>query len=175
MPLYRSLLTLCLCIGLASAAPRTSNAVGLHEFHSSICQIDYNETNKTLEIAVSFFLDDIENALLKAYGDTLHLDTTMNEQTDQALANYLQQNLQFKVNNKPQKWQWIGKEITPNELWCYVEISKVRKVPQSLWVKNTLLLELFKDQVNWVQLAIKDKKKSVALQLGNTTGVLTCD
>lgn len=146
----------------------------LHEYHNTICQIDYNTSDKTLEIAISLPIDDLENAILNATNDTIHLSENPEQQNveDSILNHYINQHVQFKVNNQLANWQWIGKEIVQDRVWCYLEIQKIRQI-KTLWVENTLLNELFSDQINWVYLQLKGKTKSVALQAGNSSNTFS--
>lgn len=150
----------------------TQSAVIYHDFHSSICQIDYNETEKTLEIAISLFTEDLTYAIEKELGDKLQLETGEQDAfADPAISYYLNQHLQLKLNNKAVDWHWVGKEVLQDQVWCYLSIAHAKQVKR-VWVANTVFMELFNDQINWVHLNVKGKKHSVALQQGSQSSSL---
>ncbi|MBK8473439.1 MAG: hypothetical protein IPL33_15555 [Sphingobacteriales bacterium] len=169
------LLTFCLGLLVAWAA-HTLTALSeapKHDYHSSICQIDHNATEKTLEIAIGLFANDLRDAVIAATGDTINLDTgaAPDPYADPAISYYLAQHFSLRINGKAVEWQWVGKEIAPDQVWCYVVVPQVRRVKQ-LEVTNTVLFELFDDQINWVHLKAAGKKGSLALQKGNASGNL---
>ncbi len=139
----------------------------LHEFHSSVTQVDYNDKNKSLEITVRLFTDDLCIALEKTGAPNLKLGTQAEPPSaNEYLEKYLQKHLQFVVNGKPVQFKYLGKEAQLDATWCYIEIEKVSNL-KKLEVENTVLLSDFEDQTNMVNLNINGRKKSGLARNGN--------
>lgn len=132
----------------------------LHDFHSSVTQIDYNENGRSLQITVRLFTDDLCVVLENAGAPKMELGTE-NEppSANEYLEAYLKKHLAFQVNEKPVTFNYLGKEAQLDATWCYVEIEKVGNL-RKLEIENTLMLSVFEDQVNMVNLNIKGRKKS---------------
>jgi hypothetical protein len=132
----------------------------LHDFHSSVTQIDYNAKSKSIQITVRLFTDDLCVALENAGAPKMELGT----QSEPPAANeyveaYLKKHLSFTINGKALEYKYLGKEAQLDAIWCYVEIEKIGKI-RKLEVENTLMLTDFEDQTNMVNLNIANRKKS---------------
>ena len=140
-----------------------------HEFHLSLTEINHNTENKTLEIAIKLFTDDLTVALQKAGAPKkLELGTEAEPpQANELIESYLRAHFKLMVNGKPTEFNYLGKEAELDATWCYVEVKNVRKV-QSLQVDNSFMLEAFDDQTNMVNLKINGRKKSGLARKGNT-------
>lgn len=132
----------------------------LHDFHSSVTQIDYNEKNKSLEITVRLFTDDLCLALENAGAPKMELGTQSEPPSaNEHVAEYLKTHLSFSVNGKTVEAKYLGKEAQLDATWCYLEIQKVGNV-KKLEIENSIMLNEFDDQTNMVNLNIKGRKKS---------------
>lgn len=142
----------------------------MHEFYVSVCEIDYNEENKSLEIALKLFTDDLEKAIEKQGVVGYKLDDT--EKSDEYLFKYLKNGFQLTVNGKKIEYTFIGKEVLlDNVTWCYMEAKGIAEV-KSVEVMNALLTELFDDQKNMVHVKVGDKTKSLILRKSANKDVL---
>lgn len=139
-----------------------------HEFHLSLTEISHNAENKTLEISIKLFTDDLLTALQQAGAPKMELGTE-NEapEANEYIESYLKRHFNLTVNGKPTDFTYLGKEAELDATWCYVEVKDVKKV-QSLEVENNFLLEAFDDQTNMVNLNINGRKKSGLARKGNT-------
>jgi hypothetical protein len=139
-----------------------------HEFHLSLTEISHNTENKTLEISIKLFTDDLLVALEQAGAPKMELGTE-NEppEANEYIESYLKRHFKLNVNGKPTDFTYLGKEGELDATWCYVEVKEVKKV-QSLEIENTFMLEAFEDQTNMVNLSINGRKKSGLARKGNT-------
>ncbi|MCF6333363.1 MAG: hypothetical protein L3J11_08765 [Draconibacterium sp.] len=65
-------------------------ATNAHPFYVSICQVDYNKENQSLEISVKIFANDLLVALEKAGATKIFLgEKKENPETDKFIFNYL--------------------------------------------------------------------------------------
>jgi len=142
--------------------------VPLHDFHSSVMQIDHNETNKSLEITVRLFTDDLCTALENNGAPKMELGTEAEPPAaNEYIESYLQRHVTFIVNGRKVAFKYLGKEAQLDATWCFLEIEKVGSV-KKLEVVNTLMLAEFEDQTNLVNLNIKGRKKSGLGRKGST-------
>ena len=147
----------------------------LHPFHVSVTEMDYNKRNRHLEISIRIFTDDLEN-ILERYANTdfdlyVSLDDTV---TQKVLKSYLEANFSLKQNGKPIPLDYVGSEADADVIWCYLE-SPPLKSPETVNVRNTLLLDLFDDQINLVHLVIGHKTRSRKYYQENYSGPVITD
>ncbi len=152
---------LLLVLGLLTVFP-------LHDFHSSVTQIDFNVKTSSLEITVRLFTDDLMVSLEESGFPKMEIGTA-NEppEANEHLADYLKDHLGFTVNGKTVSFKYLGKEAQEDATWCYLEIKDVATI-NKLEVTNTLMLSSFDDQTNMVNLKINGRKKSGLSRKGRT-------
>ena len=147
----------------------------LHPFHVSVTEISYNNSNKHLEISVRIFADDLENALEKYARTRFDLIDSLNDPSAQKILEmYLKKNFIVKQHGKLTELNFLGSEIDEDVIWSYLESSPVKN-PETIWVSNTLLLDLFDDQVNLVHLVIGQNTRSRKYNQDNYSGLVIQD
>ena len=135
-----------------------------HPFYVSICQINFNEQNHSLEISVKIFADDLQAALSERNIENLFLGESREiPQSNQFILEYLTENLSISANGKPREFSFIGKELEDDAVWCYMEIKNVN-VLNSIEVKDTILTGMFDTQNNIVQVTSNGKTKNLLLR-----------
>src|SRR5215217_7652052 len=83
----------------------------VHPFFVSMTDINYNDKEKSLEISVRIFTDDLENALRKYHKDKIDILHPANQNTMNGyVKDYIQQHLQLNVNDKPVQLSFVGYE-----------------------------------------------------------------
>lgn len=139
----------------------------VHPFYFSLTQIDHNPQTESLEITIKLFTTDIEQALEAQATGRMFLGEVdkEHEKADVYLQRYLQQHLQLMVNGEAVQYDYLGKEVELDVVWCYVEVSRVAEL-QTLAVKNTMLIDEFAEQQNVVQVKFGKQKKSALLRKG---------
>jgi hypothetical protein len=140
-----------------------------HDFHVSRTEINYNSTEGSLEISVHLFADDLENALSKKGYTAKNIGTQKESvDADTFIEKYLHEKLTVSHNNKPLKWNYVGKETTKDlmAVYCYLEVEGCRNISK-LMITATQFLEIFDDQKNIV-VVTKDKKQVGFFILDNT-------
>lgn len=138
---------------------------GFHEFHLSKCEIEFNNIENSLEIAIQLFIDDTEAALASRGKTDLKLFTDEEHSlASQYIHEYLVDHFKVSVDGMDYKTTWIGKEISEDlaGLWCYIEIKNVEP-QQRIVVSNDVLMEQFDDQRNIVKLRYDAKNKAYFL------------
>jgi hypothetical protein len=147
-----------------------------HAFHLSKTDMVFQPKEKTLQITMHLFIDDLEIALEKQGKKSLSVGTEKEKSgTNELITNYLQQNLSLTINNKKMPFSFVGKEPTTDRqaLWIYLEIKDLKNI-KTLTVENKVLMEVHPDQKNMVQIMVPSKKaNSFVLEKGKTTETAT--
>ncbi|MCB0481956.1 MAG: hypothetical protein KDC83_11030 [Flavobacteriales bacterium] len=134
---------------------------GEHPLHISVTQIDFRPSEKSLQFTVKIFADDMEDALKKKFNYN-KLPTNI----DELLAQYINDKLQVKVNNKVAQPVWVGKELDEEAYFIYLELPKTSKV-NTLEISNAILFDLYEDQTNIVHFSAGEIRKSEMFQSGD--------
>lgn len=132
---------LFLALGLAAAAP-------IHDFFVSILTIRFKEKERTLDLTWRITAHDMEHAFESTAPLKLGSDKE-NPKADSLLNDYFKHHLVLFLEDKQLSWQWVGKELDGETLYCYLQVDDV-STPNDLVVQNTLLQDVFGDQQNLV-------------------------
>jgi hypothetical protein len=126
----------------------SASATTLHEFHTSLAQVHYNQSNRSFEITLRVFTDDLEAALTLL--NNRHKVTIDAPQTDKLIEQYLNKHFVLLDKQNQQKaLSFIGKEVEVDVTWIYAEVP-VAEPATGLRLQNSVLTEMFGDQVNIV-------------------------
>ncbi|HEX7957457.1 MAG TPA: DUF6702 family protein [Pyrinomonadaceae bacterium] len=134
-----------LLLGCATLWPPPAAA---HKFYASLAQVEYNAGEKTVEVTLRVFADDLELALKRRAGRDVRLDRA--KDADRLVLAYLRDTFEIKNRDgevKPLKW--VGMELSAGIAWLYVEAE----MPEGLSgarLRDHVLFELFDEQVNTV-------------------------
>ncbi|MGB0390525.1 MAG: DUF6702 family protein [Salibacteraceae bacterium] len=140
-----------------------------HPQHVSIMQIDHNTETKSLEVTLKSFVDDIELAIKNQKNEKVFLGQVKPKSEEYSwVENYIKSQLQFSVDEKSKEINWVGWEITNDEIFMYFEIP-VSKTIKSIEIKNEVLMKEFADQTNIVHLKYQGQNKSLFLQRETST------
>lgn len=137
----------------------------LHAFHISKTDITHKTAEKSLQITMHIFIDDLELALEKQGHKKLFVGTEKEvAQAKTLIEQYLRANFLVSINGKNCVYQWVGKETSTDKqaLWIYLEATNIKEVKQ-ISVENKVLTELFADQKNIVQVNVPAKKQGYFL------------
>lgn len=147
-------------------------AFTFHKYYLSLTQIEYNKDQKSLEIIINVFLDDIELAINKEYDVDLRLTTKQElEDVDSYFQKYLRENLRFLVNNELVNYNFIGKEYEGDLVYFYLEVN-LRNSLVSLEVVNTILITYFEQQQNVIKFKNGSKRQSKILSKNSNKALL---
>ena len=147
-----------------------------HAFHLSKTDIVFKPTDKTVQITMHIFIDDLEAALVKTGATSLFIGTAKEKiEAKTLIFNYLQSKFTVDINNKKIKYDFIGKEITTDKqaIWIYLEIKNIKNI-KTLTVSNSVLIDLHSDQKNIIQVLVPTKKQGyTVLDKAKTSDVMT--
>jgi hypothetical protein len=140
-----------------------TTAIFFHPFFVSVVQIDQNTNEKSLEVSVRIFAEDLE-ATLKKFGnakiDLQH--PTDKAVVDKLITTYIQSKLQLKVDGKPVTMHYIGYEQRLESIWVYLEVDNVSSL-KKLDVNCSLLYEFEQKQSNIIHVKAAGSDKSFKL------------
>jgi len=161
---FKKYLTLLLLIPLF--------AFTLHKYYISLCEIEYVEEQKSLQVTLGIFIDDLELTLNKENNTILNLATKEEvENIDAYYLNYLNEHLKISINNKPKVYEYIGKEYDNDIVRFYLEISNIKEL-KSIEVTNTSLFRDFENQQNIIKIKANNINKTFYLTPNNVKGFL---
>ncbi len=138
-----------------------------HEFYVSICQIDHNPQNESLEITFKIFTDNLEEAIRETSNTKCYLDTRKEiKEAKKFVGNYLTSKMEMSVNGQEVEFDFLGMEYEADATWCYIEVKNIKEV-KSIEVINSLLIEVYEKQTNIIHYNINNQKKSSLLNKRN--------
>ncbi len=132
-----------------------------HPFFVSVTEINYNTTDKTLEISNRVFTDDFENTLRDFFpGKKVDLmNPPANGSMDSLVKNYVLNKMTVSVNGQPKRMEYIGFERVDESIWTYFEVTGIESV-KSLKIHNAMLYEYKKEQINMVHIINGKERQS---------------
>ena len=145
-------------------------SIAEHDFHVSITKIELNLETKRLEVMIKLFTDDLSIGLNGHAGTDLKLGT-QNEppNANDQLKKYVLEKVSILVNGRPTELNYLGKQQEGDATWIFIESERVGKV-NTVEIANPLLIDLFEDQANLINLNINGKKSGMTLRKGETSG-----
>ncbi len=165
-PVYLRALAFVLLVGSFFSLPATNLSEGSdHEFHVSVTRIAYNGETKSFEVTLKLFTDDFERSLEGLGAPVLRLGSPRElPAADTIIGDYLNNRIAFFVDDHQMAFDYLGKEVElDNTTWCYLEISGIESF-NSLRIRNKVLMELFDDQTNLVNIFVAGEKSSLLLK-----------
>ncbi|WP_456463518.1 DUF6702 family protein [Lutibacter sp.] len=147
-------------------------AFTLHKYYISLCEIEYVEEQKSIQITLGMFIDDFEVTLNKSNDTILNLATKDEvKNIDKYYKSYLNKHFKIVVNSKLQAYNYIGKEYDGDLVRFYLEIMNIEHI-NSIKVINNCLFEEFEDQENIVKIKANNTNKTFYLNRKNDKGLL---
>lgn len=139
---------------------KSSSKKNLHDFHTSLTELQYNPKEKSYEVSIRMFTDDLENTLTKFNGGKKVFIGGKNDNADEVIKRYIPQHFAVYTAQKQKKaMNILGKEIEGDATWVYVEIPDAQGVLGGV-LQNDLLVEMFDDQTNLVNFFYQNQKKT---------------
>ncbi len=131
-----------------------------HPLHVSTTEMNFNSKEKSIEISTRIFTDDFERILAKNYKTKTDLSKNeLHKSMDVLIKKYFDANLQIVVNGQRVKATYIGFEIDQEATNVYLEIENIAAL-KTVNLTNSLLYDLFDDQMNILHVENKGLRKS---------------
>lgn len=144
---------------IAAFLPFEIASAPLHDFHTSLAEVNYNASSKSFEVSLRVFTDDLERALSEA-NNIKGLRLEKGKKHNDLIEKYLQEHF-YLLNSKNQKepMTFYGKELEADVTWLYFEIP-LKKSLKGYQLHNSVMTELFGDQMNMVNVFYLKAKKT---------------
>ncbi|MBF9238290.1 hypothetical protein I2I05_12870 [Hymenobacter sp. BT683] len=157
---------------LAALTLLATSAWALHAYHSSLMELRYNAGKKQLEVAVKVFTDDFEKALSQGQPAPVNLSEPGPRPLALTTA-YLQRTLKFSTAaGALLPLQVLGLQQEKDGYWLYCKVMLPGPVG-GVQLRQAMLLDVFGDQMNIVNVEAGDKKQSVLFRAGHEQELLT--
>lgn len=145
-------------LGLVAGCLSGNRPLTLHDFHVSVTQMQYNPKERTFEISLRVFTDDLEKALSTETKTPVHVGST--GKNDPLLEKYIRSHFAYVNPQKQAKpFTYVGHEVEADANWLYLEMPHAEPYRGGL-MKQNVLMELFDDQVNMVNIQYQGQKKT---------------
>ena len=144
----------------------------LHPFHVSVCEVYHNEDNRSIEISMKIFIDDLELSIQNAGERSfklLDIDPKLVEKAP--IEKYLKDKFRIKINGKSTSLSFLGFELDSDAMLCYLEAKKIKKI-QNIEINNSIITEVYDDQVNLTHFQYKGEMKSLKASKNDTVGMI---
>lgn len=147
-------------------------AFTMHKYYISLCEIEYVEEQKSIQITLGMFIDDIELTLNKNHQSRLNLATELElKSIDKHYEEYLNKHFIISINKELKTYNYIGKEYEDDIVRFYLEVTNIEQL-KSLEISNTSLFRDFKDQKNIIKIKAFNKHKTLYLTRENDKKLL---
>lgn len=144
----------------------------IHPFHVSVCEIYHNENTNSLEISMKIFMDDFELSIQQNGVPEFKLIDEDPEKVEKThIDSYLKNHFTLEINGHFAELDFLGFEFDDNAILCYMESKKVKKI-NSIEINNSMLTEVYDDQINLTHFQYKDEMKSLKATKENTIGII---
>ena len=131
-----------------------------HPLYVSVTEINHNASEKSLEISIKIFSDDLEQILEKNNKTQLDILAAKDKaHFDQYIPDYITKNLVLKVDGKQLPLSFVGFEVENEAAYCYFEVRNVASV-KKLDIQNSILYDFNDTEMNIVHVTVNGSRKS---------------
>jgi hypothetical protein len=118
----------------------------------------YNSKEQLFELSIRVFTDDLEKALTTASGASVHLSNAKKD--DPLLEKYVRAHVAYMTpQRQPKPLNYVGHEEEADANWIYMEMPYTEPFRGGV-MKQNILIDLFDDQVNMVNVTYQGRKKT---------------
>ncbi|MFC6861707.1 DUF6702 family protein [Zunongwangia atlantica] len=143
-----------------------------HKFYLSVTEIEYKKDKKDLQIISKVFIDDFQNVLEQRYGESITLSKeTETGPVKELIQKYLKSKLHIYADGKEVALKYLGKKYDKDQLVLFIEGENLEPFKE-ISITNAILIDLFEDQKNVVNVKVNNEIKSLMLRKDAETDVL---
>jgi hypothetical protein len=161
--LYKWLLLASTIVG-AGAPATVKRADARHPLYISVTEMNYNATDKNLEISCKIFTDDFEKTLANSYKAKVDLTKPADKnEADRMVKEYVKSHLLLKIDNKAVPLEFVGFEKENDAVWSYFEVQHISVAPKKIDIVNSILYDTYDKQINLMHVSVGGNRKSYRL------------
>ncbi|MCX2794961.1 hypothetical protein OQJ62_08520 [Microbulbifer thermotolerans] len=131
-----------------------------HRYHFGLTELSVNKRTQMLEVSHRFFVADMQRAL------SLNADKDLKDVPAQ-IEKYI--NARFQIRDEKGtalKPEWVGMEADVHNIWIYQEVPLADIQGNQLTVRQSMLMDIERDQVNTLNVTSGGKTTSHTLTPG---------
>ena len=148
-----------------SYGPVISN---VHPFYVSVTEINHNATDKTLEISVKIFTDDMEKTLKQNYKTPIDIIKPKDKVSlAKMMTEYLNNHLKITVDGTMVSFRYIGNETDDSYAFVYLQVDNIAAV-KKIEITNSLLYDFIDKEINIMHVVVNGNRKSTKLEYPET-------
>ena len=122
-----------------------------HPVHLTEAEAHWKKKERTLEISVKLFYNDLELSLMQPGGGPVYLCPDSANQHLDIVKQYFEQRFKLTVNDDKKQFELLGYECEDESVYVYLQYSGIKKI-KNISLENTLLFDNFSDQTNLLHL-----------------------
>ncbi len=147
-------------------------AFTMHKYYISMTKIKYVQEERSVQVTMRFFIDDLEKTLNNRFKKEFNLATKEElKEADKFLNLYIHQKFGVVINKQKVEYTYLGKEYENDVVFLYMEGVDIDDI-SSIEVKNSMLMESFEEQQNYIKLFMNDQVKTMVLTRPNDKEML---
>jgi len=148
--------------------------IGIHDYHSSIMNFEYNSEKKAFEVDFEVPTDHFEEVLQQHFGKTNFKIDGNEFESNQLIERYLKETVSINFKGKEQVLEIYRKEVDYAITTLYFkDIPYKKRKLKSMGMQNTFLFDYFASQKNLVNIYYKGDKKSMFFDAKNSEAEVT--
>jgi hypothetical protein len=135
-----------------------------HKYYVSTSLYNFNNESNSLQITLKVFKDDFATLFIKNEGIDLDNITDLNSlEIKSKISKYLLSNVSVYLDNNKKEIKYLGCDQNIDLIIFYLEIDNFSTFKQ-IKLKNTVLFELFENQLNIIHVKKEKEKRSFILR-----------
>lgn len=144
-----------------------------HKTYLSVTEIEYSDSERSLQIVSRVFINDFEDVLSQRYQKKISLSYEDDLKTHKDLMQqYLSKKLHIRVDGEEKKLNLLGSKFDADQIVLFIEVPGVQDFDK-ISIQNLVLTDLFDTQKNIVNVKKNGETKSMMLMKEESIGVLT--
>ena len=132
--------------------------------------MQYDKAGKSFQISIRIFTDDLEKGISEDNNKKV-FSIKNNDQNNPFVERYIRKHFILTSAQKKAELQYLGKEEEADATWVYLEIPFQEK-PDGWKLENSILMEVFDDQVNMTNVKSPAGPKTFLFKKGQTVQAL---
>jgi hypothetical protein len=133
----------------------------MHDFHTSLTEVNYNAKTGSLEVSIRVFTDDLERMLNENKQTKALKIEDEAQKIDPLLEQYFRKNFALIGPNKEVKLaKFYGKEKEADATWLFFEIADCQHIKE-FSIYNAIFQDMFTDQTNLINIIYPSSKKTL--------------